>query len=164
MRIISKSTALRSALMACGLVVGSSAFVHPAGPVRAAGSATHSILQGGGASPAVLAIVERSCQNCHSEKTKWPWYSYIAPMSWMVDHDVSAARRHMNLTTWQSYGSAEKIRILSVIAPLVRNRVMPPQRYVALHPEAKLSAEEIDQLASWAHAERRSLGNSPAQF
>jgi hypothetical protein len=84
-------------------------------------------------------------------------------MSWMIEHDVTEARGHMNLTKWQSYSSAEKIEMLSRIAPLVRNRIMPPPRYLTLHPQAKLSADDIEQLARWTHGERRSLREEPVR-
>jgi hypothetical protein len=106
--------------------------------------------------------LEKSCQNCHSQKTKWPWYSYVAPFSWVIEKDVAEARSHMDLSNWQAYSAAERIEILSTIAPMVGNRIMPPRRYVALHSEANLSAGEIDELVNWAHEERRNLRQAAA--
>jgi Haem-binding domain len=154
----STSTKVKAAFVAGVLTIAlASLFVHPGRRVKAAGGGSETILGGAGANPAVVAIVGRSCQNCHSEKTEWPWYSYIAPMSWLIENDVTVARRHMNVTNWQDYSPAEKIERLSNIAPLVRNRIMPPKRYVILHPEAKLSADDINQLATWTQDERRKL-------
>jgi hypothetical protein len=146
-----------TALIACGLLAGLSAFIHPPGQIRAADLASEPLLQSADASPAVLALMERSCGNCHSEKTKWPWYSYIPPVSSIIENDVITARQHMNLSVWQAYTSARQIEILSEIAPLVRNHIMPPKRYLALHPEAKLTDVEIGQIITWAHKERRGL-------
>jgi hypothetical protein len=78
------------------VIVFASVLVHPFGPVKAAKSA-HPLLAGTDIDPAIFRVLERSCQNCHSEKTEWPWYSYIAPMSWLVEGDVSQARSHVNL-------------------------------------------------------------------
>src|ERR1700730_18379470 len=121
-------------LSGIALLAVCSVVVHPFGAIKAQRS-DKPLLLDSTFGPQVVKIIERSCQNCHSEKTEWPWYSYVAPMSWMIENDVDAARRHMNLTKWQIYTPAEKIEILSAVAPLVRNRAMPPQRYIALHPE-----------------------------
>src|SRR6266513_2741101 len=57
--------------------------------------------------PAVSAILERSCKDCHSNRTVWPWYSSVAPASWIVTHDVNEGRGKMNLSEWSKYDSAE---------------------------------------------------------
>jgi hypothetical protein len=106
---------------------------------------------------AVTAIVERSCRNCHSEQTRWPWYSYIAPMSWMIEKDVHDARLHMNLSRWQDYPADKQVEILARLGAEVRNHQMPRPRYVSLHPEAKLSEADIQQLYDWTRKERRRL-------
>ena len=51
----------------------------------------------------VAAILERSCSDCHSHKTRWPWYSQIAPISWLLAHDVNEGREHLNLSNWSKY-------------------------------------------------------------
>src|SRR6266852_9179455 len=86
---------------ASGTVIAS-LFLHPYGSVKAAES-IKPLLAGAGVDPIVFAVVERSCQNCHSEKTEWPWYSYVAPVSWLMEKDVHDARSHMNLTLWNEY-------------------------------------------------------------
>jgi hypothetical protein len=107
--------------------------------------------------PSVVRIIERSCQNCHSERTAWPWYSYVAPMSWLIENDVQQARSHMNLSRWDEYGLEKKQAILTELGAVVRSRQMPLPRYVQLHPSAKLSDVEINQIYQWARAERRRL-------
>jgi hypothetical protein len=144
------------ALAAVSLVVLASALVHPSGPVKTAKS-DNSLLAGANVDPAVLKTLERSCQNCHSEKTEWPWYSYIAPMSWLVESDVSQARDHMNLSHWDEYTVEEKQTILSLVGAVVRSRAMPPARYTLIHANAQLSAAEREEVYGWAHAERRRL-------
>ena len=104
--------------------------------------------------PAALRILERACVNCHSEKTTWPWYSRIAPASWMIERDVSIAREHLNLSQWNRYTLEERRRLLAQIGVMVRNHQMPPTRYTLLHGEAKLSSAEVDILYRWERAER----------
>jgi hypothetical protein len=92
-------------------------------------------------SPQTEALVRRACMNCHSNETAWPWYSNIAPASWMVARDVAAARDHMNFSDW-----GERGRRVDELVRQIERGSMPPARYLALHPEARLNAEERAQL------------------
>ena len=141
---------------AAALMVACSILVHPYGNVKH--QASDAVLMNDAmVDTAVTKLVGRSCKNCHSEKTEWPWYSYVAPMSWLIEGDVYDARRHMNLSRWNEYDIDKKQALLSDIAVMVRNRVMPLPRYLVLHPEAKLSDADIDQIYQWARNERRRL-------
>jgi hypothetical protein len=130
--------------------------VHPFGPVKARSSNTP-LLAGAPLDPSITRLVERSCQNCHSERTDWPWYSYVAPMSWLIENDVRRGRSHMNLSHWDEYTFEKQQEILTELSAMVRSRQMPPARYLQLHPSAKLSDAEIDQIYQWARGERRRL-------
>ena len=77
--------------------------------------------------------------------------------SWLIEGDVYDARRHMNLSRWDDYSVDKKQALLSEIAVMVRNRKMPLPGYLVLHPEAKLSDADIDQIYQWARNERRRL-------
>src|ERR1700758_1308613 len=94
-------------ILGAGLVVAISVFVHPFGMVKAQ-SYDKPLFAGAQIDPDVLQIFEKSCQNCHSEKTEWPWYSYVAPMSWMIEKDVHRGRSHMNLSRWNGYNPQEQ--------------------------------------------------------
>jgi hypothetical protein len=133
-----------------------SVLVHPFGPVKALVS-DKPLLLDATFNPQVVRILERSCQNCHSEKTEWPLYSYVAPMSWMIENDVERGRSHMNLSRWNGYSPEKQQEILSEMSSLVRNRAMPLPRYLLLHPDAKLSDAEVAYLYQWARSERRRL-------
>ncbi len=109
-------------------IVACSILVHPYGDVK--GRASDAPLMSDAAMDSTITkIVEKSCKNCHSEKTEWPWYSYVAPMSWLIEGDVYIGRSHMNLSRWDEYGIDEKQLLLSQIAVMVRNRKMPLPRY-----------------------------------
>jgi cytochrome c len=138
------------------VVVFASVLVHPSGSVKAVKSA-QPLFAGTDIDPVVLGVIERSCQNCHSEKTEWPWYSHIAPMSWLVENDVSQARSRMNLSRWDEYALDEKRDILARVGAVVRSHQMPPARYTMIHAGAKLSPVEREQIYGWAHAERKRL-------
>jgi hypothetical protein len=143
-------------ISAAGTWVFASAVIHPFGAVKNVNSSS-ALLAGTPISDETLRAFERSCQNCHSDKTSWPWYSYLAPMSLMIESDVSEARGRMNLSHWNGYSIDDQKSLLASIAAAVRSRQMPPSRYTLLHPDAKLSPEERDLIYNWARGERRRL-------
>ena len=104
-----------------------------------------------------LAVFQRSCQNCHSESTQWPWYSRIPPMSWMIAKDVNDARRQVNFSHWDSYAEGQQADLLARIGAVVRTGRMPLARYTLLHREAVLTSQEREQVYEWTKAERKRL-------
>src|SRR5262249_17951123 len=139
-----------------GLAGLASFLIHPFGPVKAKASMDAPVF-GAWVDPAVVRILERSCVNCHSERTEWPWYSYVAPMSWLIENDVQRARDHMNFSRWGQYDSEKRQEVFARLAAEVRSRQMPPARYTRLHPSARLSDEEMNVLYQWARTERKQL-------
>ena len=105
----------------------------------------------------VTAILKRSCVDCHSSQTAWPWYSYVAPVSWLVERDVRRGRDHMNLSEWQQYPSQQRQKLLADIASAVKNGEMPLLQYTLVHQQARLSDAERDLVYQWARRERRRL-------
>jgi hypothetical protein len=98
--------------------------------------------------PAVGTIVERSCKDCHSYETTWPWYSHIAPVSWIVARDVKKGRDKVNFSDWTSrHHSANEVEGL---CDAVRNGSMPPASYRLMHPNAKLSRDDVEVMCRWA--------------
>jgi hypothetical protein len=151
---------IKKILIAAGAVAIAAAggsLLHPFGTPTAPG-VNQPILREAQIDPATLAILQRACQNCHSQQTQWPWYSHVAPMSWLIARDVQQARSHMNLSQWQDYSTDDRLQLLSAIGSAVRNRQMPLPRYVILHPEARLTDNERQQIYRWTRAERRRLG------
>jgi hypothetical protein len=135
--------------------------IHPFG--AAASGANQAIFREAQIDPETLALIQRACQNCHSQNTVWPWYSRVAPVSWLLARDVQQARAHMNLSQWQDYSTDDRLRLLSAIGSAARNRTMPPSRYLLLHPEARLSAGERQQIYRWTRSERRHLSTGQSQ-
>ena len=118
------------------------------------------VLAGAQIDSETLAIVERACQNCHSERTEWPWYSHVPPASLLIHRDVVQARDRMNLTRWEDYSALEKQALLSAIGAAVRTGVMPPRRYTVLHPRSVLTGLERERVYRWTREERLRLRNS----
>lgn len=92
--------------------------------------------------PQTRALFQRSCGDCHSNETRWPWYSYIAPMSWYVAEHVQHGRREFNVSEW----SAKALRTAGEAKKEMEHDKMPLPSYLRLHPEARLDAEEESTL------------------
>lgn len=107
--------------------------------------------------PEVRAIIDRSCTDCHTHNTRWPWYSYVAPTSWLLADDVQEGRSHLNLSTWDQYSASRAIAKLDMMCQEVLDEKMPFPPYLIMHPGAKLSQEEIDLLCDWVETERDKL-------
>jgi hypothetical protein len=156
---------IKKILIATGVIAIAAAggsLIHPFDTPDIPGS-NQSILREAQIDPATLAIFQRACQNCHSQLTEWPWYSHIAPVSWLLAHDVQQARLHMNLSQWQDYSTDDRLRLLGEIGSAVRNRKMPVQRYLLLHPEARLTDIERAQIYLWTRTERSHLRKRQTQ-
>jgi hypothetical protein len=95
-------------------------------------------------------VLKRSCYDCHSNETVWPWYSRVAPVSWLVANDVKEGRKEVNFSVWNQYGDNRKARKLKEVVEQVEGGKMPQWYYVFLHPEAKLSANEKELIVRWA--------------
>lgn len=113
--------------------------------------------------PAVLSVMQKSCMDCHSEQTTWPWYSYVAPMSMLVESDVSEGRGHFDMSRWDEYDQDRREEILGEIASMVRNKKMPLPQYTLMHSDAKLNAAGTDLIYQWAHAERKRMKEQARQ-
>ncbi len=97
----------------------------------------------------VRTVLQHSCSNCHSEETRWPWYSYVAPVSWMVAHDVHDARKNMNFSRWASYTPAKQEDKLEEICEQIMNGDMPDRKYALFHREARPTQAERDAVCRW---------------
>jgi mono/diheme cytochrome c family protein len=84
----------------------------------------------------------RACADCHSNETKWPWYSHVAPMSWLVEMHVDDGRAHLNLSRW----SADMASDAGEVSSRIRRGEMPLRSYLLAHPEARLTASEKAEL------------------
>lgn len=101
---------------------------------------------------AVLGLLKHACYDCHSNETRWPWYSYVAPVSWMVSRHVTEARRRLNFSEWAAYASDPNTAShkLTEVADQVSNGKMAPWYYCLMNPHARLTSAEREQLIRWA--------------
>lgn len=100
----------------------------------------------------VNAILERSCSDCHSNRTVWPWYSNIAPVSWSVAEHVEHGREELNFSEWGSYSDSRKKRKLEEICEEVEEGQMPHPQYTWIHRDAALSSSDISALCAWTRS------------
>ncbi|WP_236021807.1 heme-binding domain-containing protein [Geomesophilobacter sediminis] len=94
--------------------------------------------------PATRELAMRACFGCHSNETVWPWYSQVAPISWLVQHDVDEGRRKLNFSDWRN--GARKGERPEEIREEVTEGEMPPLMYRLAHPQARLSEEQKREL------------------
>ena len=129
------------------------------GPAKTnpASDATQSIESRLQVTPQVAAILDRSCNDCHSNKTRWPWYSNVAPVSWFVIGHVNEGRENINLSEFGKYTPRDVDSLLRQMCREVKAGVMPLSSYTPLHPGSKLSAEDVKTLCDWTDAERARL-------
>ncbi len=105
--------------------------------------------------PAVKAVFQRSCENCHSEQTTWPWYAYVAPASWVVANDVHEARKAMNFSRWTTYSAKKREEHLEDICEQVTNGDMPDAKYLLIHRKARLTPVERTAVCEWTEGSRQ---------
>jgi Haem-binding domain len=100
--------------------------------------------------PQVGAILDRSCLDCHSSHTTWPWYSRVAPMSWMVSKHVKEGREMLDFSDWTNQPPSADERML--ICDAVSDGQMPLPEYTMIHRKAKLSKQDVALICGWAAA------------
>lgn len=107
--------------------------------------------------PQIKLLLHRACYNCHSNETVWPWYSNLAPVSWLVASDVREARQHVNFSDWGDYDSSTRVYKLKGIAEVVQEGEMPLWYYSIMHKEARLDSAQRDRIIGWAVAASESV-------
>ncbi len=100
----------------------------------------------------VKAVLERACYDCHSNETRWPWYAYVAPMSWLVGDHVTHGRSELNFSEWRNLSAEDRAEMREEIYEEAAEGEMPPSDYLLLHSDAALSAEDLSTLRDWSAA------------
>ncbi len=101
----------------------------------------------------VQAILTRSCMDCHSHETKYPWYSKIQPSAWFLADHIAEGRRELNFSVWKTYEPKRQRRKLSEICEETTAKLMPLPTYLWIHWNAKLSDADIKTLCDWSESE-----------
>jgi Haem-binding domain len=98
----------------------------------------------------VKGVIRRACYDCHSNETVWPWYSQVAPVSWLIARDVRFGRSKLNFSVWDNYNDRKKAGKLKEIISELKAGTMPPSYYALVHVDAALSAYEQELIIEWA--------------
>jgi len=101
------------------------------------------------------AVLDRACRDCHSNDTRWPWYSHVAPVSWFVIDHVNHGRRHLNYSDWAQYPRDDAERLLKNVCAFAKKDTMPLPSYLRVHREARLTDADVAALCDWTEVTLR---------
>jgi hypothetical protein len=104
------------------------------------------------ATPALVSVLDRSCGDCHSNATAWPWYTQVAPVSWAMVYGVRAGRKAVNFSEWAEYSPERQRTLLAQACSDVSQGKMPGSAWTLIHPSARLSAQDIQTICAAAHS------------
>ncbi|MBR9999480.1 MAG: heme-binding domain-containing protein [Cyclobacteriaceae bacterium] len=97
----------------------------------------------------VAGILRNSCYDCHSNETSFPWYSFVAPMKWLVVKDINDGRKELNFSDWNNLGKREQIKILEEMMEEIEEGNMPLPVYTIIHRDARLNEDQRNKLSEW---------------
>ena len=98
-------------------------------------------------------ILKAKCYDCHSNEVNWPWYSYIAPVSWWVADHVHEGRREVNYSKWDAYDEDRQESKIEETFDEMLDGLMPLESYLITHPDAKVTDEDVDVIDMWLTGE-----------
>src|SRR5574342_1143089 len=101
-----------------------------------------------GTANGLAAVLDRACGDCHSNSTVWPWYTQIAPLSWLMAYAVKEGRNTVNFSEWGAYPAERQRELLDRSCRDVSEGKMPGSAWTLLHPEARLSAHDVETICT----------------
>lgn len=108
----------------------------------------------------VSNLLKEACYDCHSNETRFPWYANVAPVSWWLYGHIEEGRQHLNFSEWTSYDYQRMDHKLEDIEDAVEKGYMPLSSYTWMHRAARMDAQQVSELASWAKSYRSRLESS----
>ena len=109
----------------------------------------------------VKAVISRSCNDCHSHNTVYPWYSNVSPFSWFLADHIETGRSRLNFSVWNTYSADKKRKKLDEICEQIELKFMPLPSYLWIHGDAVLSEPDGKLLCEWAMQEKERIAHSP---
>jgi len=109
----------------------------------------------------VHQVLVRSCGDCHSNETRYPWYAKITPSNWYLANHIAEGRREVNFSVWNTYKPEKKVRKLGEMCEQVEKAAMPLPSYLWIHRDAALSDGDRTLLCTWAKTESSRIQSSP---
>ena len=105
----------------------------------------------------VKNILSKACNDCHTNNTKYPWYSHIQPIAWWLEDHVEEGKKHLNFSEYASYRLRKQYHKMEEVEETVEDNVMPLESYTYVHTDAKLTKEEKQKLIDWSKAVRDTM-------
>ncbi len=100
-------------------------------------------------------IIKKACADCHTNSTKYPWYSKIAPLSFKISTHIIKGKKELNFSEWQSYSIKKREHKLEEIIEELDDKEMPLKSYLLMHEEARLTQKQIKMIKNWATTKRK---------
>jgi hypothetical protein len=126
-------------------------------PARTNPPVVHDLMATSVPPPEIAAMLHAACYDCHSYETKWPWYSHVAPVSWLIASDVKDGRRDMNFSDWPGNDPMRAAKRLEDMSEKIGYDEMPPEKYRLIHAGARLTETQRKELTDWLDAEAARL-------
>ncbi|HET6840975.1 MAG TPA: heme-binding domain-containing protein [Candidatus Angelobacter sp.] len=109
----------------------------------------------------VRSVLRQKCGDCHSTHTQWRWYARFAPVSWLIEKDITEAQEQMNLSQWESLPDEDILRLRTEIAGVTRAHAMPPIQYRVAHSDVAITDDDIRLLRDWSRGDVASKLGEP---
>lgn len=145
---------------ACFVVFAAAQLIRPE-RANPATDASRAIQADAGSANGLVAVLDRACRDCHSNGTVWPWYTQIAPASWLMARGVAEGRKAVNFSEWASYPPDVQRTLLSASCQDVSTGKMPGV-WTLLHPETRLSAQDVETICVAARKAQADAAVAPA--
>jgi hypothetical protein len=107
--------------------------------------------------PDVSQMLVRSCNDCHSDQTQYPWYSYFQPVGWFVKGHIEDGKKELNFSKFNTYEPKKKVRKLEEICEMVQDGSMPLPSYTWIHRSAVLTNSDAQALCDWVDVEKAKI-------
>jgi Haem-binding domain len=140
-----------------GALVAGFALLQLTNPPRTNPPVIHDLMASSAPPPPVAAMLHVACYDCHSSETRWPWYSRIAPMSWLIASDVKDGRENLNFSDWPNDNPTRAAKRLEDMSDEISSGEMPLAKYTKIHADARLTESQRKELTDWLDAEAARL-------
>ena len=110
--------------------------------------------------PEVATALTQACYDCHSYQTRWPWYSHVAPVSWLIASDVFDGRSHLNFSDWPTNDLKHMVRHMEEMSDQISSHTMPPSQYTLIHAQARLTDAQRKTMTEWLDSQSDALVKS----
>jgi hypothetical protein len=138
-------------------LVAAFALLQLTNPARTNPPVVHDLMATSTPPPQIAVMLHAACYDCHSHETRWPWYSHVAPMSWLIAQDVNHGRQNLNLSDWPNDRPDRAAKKLENMSEKVGYGEMPLKKYTAIHTDARFTDSQRKELTDWLDAEAARL-------